>query len=763
MHIATFATLRIGSILDLPLSLPSHNIYISQVNHGASCTAMPSTRFAYRHAKPGHHRAALWPDLASAANRAALCICSRIAPASAERWKITMYKRTALAAAVAVALMNPTASAQQSDDDSVDEIIVSAEPLGRDAESLTTPARVLDEDDLMFRAGNSIGETLVNEPGLSSTYFGPVAGRPIIRGQDGPRIAVLSSGIGTMDVADLSPDHAVPVEPLFLEQVEILRGPATLLYGSTAAGGVVNVVDGKIPLAPADEPVSGKVEARLDSVAETQALAARLDGGQGSFAWHLGAFTRESEDIDIDGFATAGAAERPPEEQSGTLLNSYGEADGAQAGVAFFGNAGNFGIAISTYNTTYGLPGPGEEEEEEEGGEEEEAIFPGPFIDLEQTRIDLRGELNLDGAFESLKVRVGINDYEHVEVEPSGEPGTVFENEAVEARIEAVHQTVAGWRGAIGLQLTDRDFSAVGAEAFIEPTSTQSLGLFILEEREVDFGKIELGARIENTEHDSEFAGAPTYDETAISLSGGLIWELSENYDLNVNLSRSERNLDAAELYAFGPHLATGLFEEGLVTQGIDPEQEVSFNLDVALHYHSDDLTWKIGVFNNDLSDYTYAVVTNAIEDGLPVATFIQEDATLYGIEAEMSWAISDQWWLTGLADFVHGDADSGDLPRIQAPRLGASLGYTDDAWRVQFDAIHHFEQDNVSSFNTDSFTMVNASASRNFLVGESLELDVFLRATNLLDEAGRRPSSFRAAFVTIPGTNFELGVRASF
>ena len=652
--------------------------------------------------------------------------------------------------------------AQDGDQFAPDEIVVTATPLDRTVDELTTPALVLTGDELRARVTTTIGETLANEPGISSSYFGPYAGRPVIRGLQGPRVAVLQNGISTLDVAELSPDHAVPIEPLFADSVEVLLGPATLLYGSGAAGGVVNIIDNRIPLAPPEETVSGAAEVRADTATGEQTLAGRLDGGTDQFAWHVDLFSRENDDIEIDGFATADAGERPPEETSGEVLNSSGEADGWSIGGTLFGDRGNIGLSINEYNTTYGLAGPGEEEE---GEEEEEAIFPGPFIDLEQTRIDLRAEYEFGGFIESAKLRIGHNDYEHSEVEPSGEVGTVFDNEAMETRIEAVHTEVAGWRGAFGLQYVDREFSAVGAEAFVgAPVETSSLGIFLFEERETSFGRVDFGARIETLEHDYQGPLAD-YDETAISLAVGTEISLTDSRDLTLNLSRSERHPDPVELFADGPHLATGLFEIGLVSDGVDAEKEVSTNFDVGYHFHGEAYHFRANVFFNDVADYIFLEFTGGEEDGLPETIFVQQDAELYGAEFAIDWRANggnSPWSGRIFGDIVRGETGSDDLPRIQPARLGASVRYGEENWSAGAEAIFHAEQDRVSSFQTDSFTMVNADVIWN-IQSNQLSWDLFLRASNLLDEDARRSTSFRAAFVPLPGINFQGGIRLRF
>ena len=664
---------------------------------------------------------------------------------------------------VAATILLSANSLAQSEGETLDEIVVTAAPLGRTADDLTQPTMVLDKEALLLKAAASIGETLSTELGVSSTYFGPVAGRPVIRGQAGPRISVLQAGVGTLDVADLSPDHAVPVEPLFADRIEIIRGPATLLYGSAAAGGVVNVIDNRIPEVIGEKPLTGAVELRADSVSDERALAGRLDGGSGFIAWHLDAFDRESSDIDIPDFATADPAQRPEEEQRGTVLNSAGASQGFAGGFSLIGERGFIGISLSDYENDYGLPGPEEEGEEEEEGP---LIAPGPFIELQQTRVDMRGEYEFGGVIEKGRFRFGHNNYEHSEIEPNGEVATLFENDAWEGRVELVHAPIGNWRGAVGLQLNDRDFSAVGEEAFVPPTETTSFGLFLLEELQLASGRIEFGARLESLQHTPDGA-LPDYDDTALSLAAGANWDIAEDYDLGVNLSRSERHPDSAELYSNGAHLATGLFEVGLFAQGATQvEKEVATNIDVSVHHHSDTLSWRISVFYNDIADYTFRSETQIIEDGLPLTPYAQQGAEFYGYEAELEVPLGGDyaaWNIRLFTDYVRGKASSGDLPRIPPARFGAQLTYADSRWSGSLETIYHAEQDDISTFQTDSFTMLNVGAALKLGDDGPLTWDLFVKGSNLLDEDARRSTSFRAAFVPLPGASLHAGVRASF
>lgn len=329
--------------------------------------------------------------------------------------------------------------------------------------------------------------------------------------------------------------------------------------------------------------------------------------------------------------------------------------------------------------------------------------------------------------------------------------------------MEVVHAPVGGWRGAVGLQVNDRDFSAEGEEAFIPPTKTESWGLFLFE-LPLDRGLVEFGARFESLKHEPA-AGLPGYDEPAVSLAAGVKWDLAPEYELGANLSRSERHPDSAELYSNGAHLATGLFELGLLVQGNGRvEQEIATNLDLSIHHHGDALSWKVNLFYNDIGDYTFRSETSEFEDGMPITPYGQQDARFYGYEVELQFplgAVGSPWDVRLFTDRVRAETDDGDdLPRIQPARLGARLGYSGDRWSAGIEGIYHAEQDDVSSFRTDSFTMLNANVVIRLGGGGSTIWDVFIKGTNLLDEDARRSTSFRAAFVPLPGVSLHAGLR---
>jgi len=640
-----------------------------------------------------------------------------------------------------------------------DEVIVTVTPLA----DVVQPIAVLDDADLLLRLSPTIGETLERELGVSSTWFGPAASRPVIRGLAGSRVTVLSDSVATLDVSDISPDHAVALEPLLADGIEIIRGPATLQFGSAAAGGVVNVLDSRVPSALPAGPLTGRFEVRGETAAGELAAVGRLDGRAGRFAWHLDGYDRDTDDLEIPDFATADPAERPADEPSGTLRNSYSEGNGVGAGLSWVAERGYLGVGVSSLDSSYGLPGPAEEE----GDPDEVLLFPGPYLDLQQSRVDVRGEWRPGGRLESLRLAFATNDYEHTEVEPTGEPATRFENDASQLRLEAVHAPLAGWRGVVGLQLDDRDFAALGEEAFIPETDTRSQGFFITEQRDTAWGYVQAGARVEPLKHDVTGA-LPDYDETGVSGALGIAWDIATAYRLSGHLSRTERHPAAEELYADGAHLATRQFEVGLlaVPDGV-ARKEVSSNVDVGIARRIGRVQWSLSVFYNAIDDYIYQAVTGAEEEGLPLAPYVQDDATFWGGEAELTLPLFEgRAWRTTtrvFSDFVRAELDDGgDLPRIPPWRAGVELATSRGRLGLGLDATWHAEQDRVSSYQTGAFTLVNASATWEMGTGP-LGWDLFLRGTNLADEDARRSASFLAAYVPLPGRGLEAGFRARF
>ncbi|MEM7277938.1 MAG: TonB-dependent receptor [Pseudomonadota bacterium] len=664
------------------------------------------------------------------------------------------------------------------DHNAVDEIIVQGIPLDRTVKGLAQPADVLSGDELLKRQAASLGETLAHEIGVSSSYFGPVSSRPIIRGQYGERIRVLSNGLDAIDASALSEDHATSVDSSLAEHIEIIRGPATLLYGSGAAGGVINVVDNRILQNGLDEPFGGRVVLGTDSATGSKSGAGELTFGTGAFGFHLDYFRRDTDDIEIPGFAESarfraleeaeegGEEEEGEEEAFGSVENTSSEAQGGAAAFTYTGDNGYLGISFSKYENLYGIPGAhhhheeGEEEEEEE--EEEELVT----IDLDQSRIDLEGAYRFAELGE-LKVKLARNDYEHVELE-GDEIGTLFNTEGTDFRAEFRHQPFGSVEGSFGVQHKSIDFEAIGEEAFVPPSETEQTSLFAFEEwQATDDWTLQGSARFESQTIDAP--SLPSYDENAFGASIGAIRSLGEGYSVALNLALTERHPNAAELYSDGAHVAVQRVERGSVTQGNGLfDKETSTNFDLTFRGENSRFEWAVTAFLNDIDDYILLTPTDLEEDELQVFDYRQTDARLYGLEAEARVELFDlpegHLHTRLFTDYVYGeDEGTGDyLPRLTPLRYGIELHYTRDSLDASIEATFHSKQDKVAAneLPTDSYTLLSAEVSYAFA---EPDVYVFLRGTNLTDEDARQHASPLKDTVPLPGRSIQLGLRYDF
>jgi iron complex outermembrane receptor protein len=656
-----------------------------------------------------------------------------------------------LRVAVAALLVSQAALSQES---KTEEVIVTSSALRENPLEVAQPTSVVGGDELRRQIAASLGETLSSELGVSSTYFGPSASRPVIRGLSGDRVQVLQDGLASLDVSSLSQDHAVTLETVVSQQIEIIKGPAALLYGSGASGGLVNVVSTRVPTEVPEKPITGAVEVRGDSASEERTGAFSLDGGAGNFAFHADYFDRDSDDVEIPGFAQSDALRRQlieageePDGVRGHIPNTSGEASGGAIGGSYIGENAIGGLSYSRYETTYGIPG------------EEQA-----FIDMKQDRFDGKAELDLQGAINKLRLTGAYNDYTHTEFEAPGEPGTVFNQDAYELRFTADHSFGSGWRGTTGLQYVDVDFEAIGEEAFVPSSKTQTLSVFAFEERHFDRWNLELGGRAEQQKIDVP-ADYPDYNETAISLSAGAVWNFADDHALALNLTRTQRNPQAAELYADGPHIAAQRYEVG----DANLDQETSVTADLSLRHTGEGINWTLSTYYNDYTDYIYASPTGDIEDDLPVYAYLQNGAKFYGFEAEVVVPLIDDGarhlGLRLASDYVRGKLDNGeDLPQIPPLRFGAGLHYDQDEWHLGAQAFYYSKQDDVAQneLPTDGFTLAEVDASYRVPVG-STSVFLFLRGTNLLDEDARQHASPLKDIAPLPGRSWHIGARAEF
>lgn len=635
------------------------------------------------------------------------------------------------------------------------EIVVTSTPL---AEALTSTAQsisVIAGTELALRLAPTLGETVAGEAGVHSTFFGPGASRPVIRGLGGDRVQVLTDGLATLDASGLSEDHAVAIDPALADQVEIVRGPATLLYGTGAAGGIVNVVTNRLrDSLPAQ--LGGLVELRGDSAYAERALAGRIDAALGRVALHLDAVARETDDYEIPGFSQSPALRGQivatggqPDNLRDSVANSWTETFSAGVGATWIGDAWGLGAAYSRHETEYGIPG-GHGQEEDDGG---------PSIDLEQDRLDLDFERSLAGGAR-LRVSAAANAYQHAELEPTGEVGTLYQVDGREVRLALDHRAPWDFSGTAGIQWQQVELAATGEEAFVPDSRTRILGAFLYEQREFGTWSLELGGRIDRQEVSG--AGLDGYAASAVNLSAGVILSIAGNLQLVGQLARIERHPSATELFANGPHAATGQFEIG--SPGFDTER--GLQAEAGLRFVDGSRSMDLRAFIVDYAGYLFLAPTGGELDGLPVFEYRQQGARFHGLEASVTLPLDRDGWSLGLlADAVRGELDGGGhLPRIPPLRIGAELAYARGAFGAALSARHSFEQDRVAAgeLPTDGYTLLDAGFTWRAPWGEGETL-VFVRATNLLDEDARVHSSPLKDEVPLAGRSLAVGLRVSF
>lgn len=668
----------------------------------------------------------------------------------------------------------------------MEEILVTS-ALKKSEAQTPSPVNVIDGEKLRETVANTLGETINNQVGVSFSSFGPGVGLPVIRGQSGNRVRVLQNSTGTLDASNVSPDHSNSIEAMLAERIEVVRGPATLLYGNGAIGGVVNVIDNRIP-EELPEAISGAFEQRHNTVNDQDTSVFKLDGSIGDLALHLDGFYRDSNNVEIEGLAIREDEEdhddhddhEEEENTNGFIGNSNARAKGLTGGVSWIGEKGFIGMSISRLENNYGLP-PGAHEHEEEGhghdhdDDHDDHGDENIRIDLEQTRFDLKGARQLDGFIEEVRGHLTYNDYEHVEIE-GGSAGTTFSNEGVEGRLSLDHQGLGNGGGVIGLQVIDREFSAKGDEAFIPTADILSLALFAVEGIDVGKWSHEFGARIETQDIDAERGCSAS--ETTFSTSAATVFNFREDTNLLLSIARSERAATEEELFSNRAGSNCGLSEELIehiatarAEVGDDNlDTETSTNIEIALRKHMGDVQGQLNIFYNDISDYIFLSDTeNVTDEGVMISAYEQQDAKFRGIEAELTtpiWTKDNQRLeLTLFGDYVRADFDrGGDVPRITPMRYGAELAYTTEAWIIKLRVTDVDEQDKVAAneFETDGYTLVSLYADYHLhLSGQ--EVVVFAKGNNLLDEEVRNHTSLLKNFAPEPGMGFEVGVRLQF
>jgi iron complex outermembrane receptor protein len=664
-------------------------------------------------------------------------------------------------------------AAQDHHDGISDEIVITG--FRRNREDVLSGTSVLTAEELTRELRPTIGETLARQPGVSATSFGPNASRPVLRGFQGERIRVLTDGIGSLDVSNTSVDHAVAINPLTAERIEALRGPAALLFGSAAIGGVVNVIDARIPRQVPEDPTHVEALATYGSAANERSGNATLDVPiGGGFVAHVDGNYTKTDNLEIGGYVLSrrlraqAAASSDPEirdlaDLRGRLPNSAAETSDVAAGLAWIDGQSNAGFSINRYDSLYGVPA----RYSLEPGVEAEA----PRIDIKQTRVDARAEIDAgEGFIDSVRLRGGYSDYRHNELEDTGEIGTTFLTEGYEARLELVQNVRNGFGGGFGAQYFQRSLDVAGEEKFLPPNKTRQFGLFALESYVSGPLRAEAGARYEHqtvrASADPDI-GNDRIERSFNSISGsvGASYALAPRVRFGLNLSHSQRAPSAEELFAGGPHAGTQAFEIG------DPNltKEKSWGVEGTFRADGDGYSFGASVFQSWFDNYIFETQTGEIEDDLPVFQTGQGDARYFGIELEGSARVA-RFGATAIvvdavADYVRATIDDvGPAPRIPPLRLLGGIEAQGDRLQGRIEAEHVFEQNRTAAFETDTdgYTMVNASVNfRPFADNRNTSLT--LSVNNIFDVDARRHASFLKDFAPLAGRDVRVTARVHF
>ncbi|MEQ1347065.1 zinc piracy TonB-dependent receptor ZnuD [Acinetobacter lwoffii] len=691
------------------------------------------------------------------------------------------------------AVVAPTVFAEQSSSSipvqTLDTIQVQAHPLVQTAADFAVADHVVDQKALSERA-TTIGDALADELGVYSNQYGSGSSRPVIRGQDGPRVKVLQHASETADVSTLSPDHAVTVDPILAKQVEVIRGPSTLLYGAGTVGGLVNVTDQKIPTQMPEDGLEGSVGVRYNSGSDEKLANAGVTAGIGeNFALRIEGSKRKANDYIAPDYFHEHDDELEKERRVG---NTFAEGQTVNIGGSWIHDRGFVGLSYSNRQDQYGLPGhsheyhgcvlhgdhfhgcptpdPDAPAHEEHGG---------PWVDLKSERYEVRTELEQPFVgVEKLRAHASITDYEHDEIEEN-EVISNFKSKGYDGRLELVHVPVAGWEGVIGTQISqqkinlaasdhdhhedgdedDEEHHVHGSSVVMPDTKTDKFSLFALEHKQLGDVHVELGARVDHQKVKVD-SDQKDYSGTGVSASAAANWEFAPDYKLSVVGSHQQRLPLAQELYADGLHFATNTYELG----NPDLDKETSNNLELGLHYEGDKLDYHVHVYHNWFDDYIYGE-TVAQKGNLRGVQYTQDKARFYGTEAQAGYQINDMYKLSVFGDYVRGKIEAENAPRVPAGRLGTKVEADfADGWSGLAEYYHVFNQDKIASYEdeTQGYNMVNVGLSYANSLADNNAYRVYFKANNLLDDQVYSHTSFLSNIPQV-GRNFTVGVQYDF
>ena len=667
----------------------------------------------------------------------------------------------------------------------LDTVVVTASPLGRTLYEQAQPVNILDGKELRLRLQPTIGDTLGQQAGISSSYFGPVSSRPVIRGLGDDRVQILSNGSTNLDVSNVSADHAVAVDPLTIDRIEVVRGPAALMYGPNSIGGVVNLIDSRIAEKPLElnalgAPIRGAMEGRYNSVDSGGSGSGMVKFGLGPMVLHLDGFRRNSSDLRIPKETHTQAGKQNAETPSvfGRLPNSASQSDGGAAGASAVWDEGFFGVSYSGFNSAYGA-----------------VAERGVLIDLKQRRWDARGSFLAPArGIKAINYKFSSTDYMHAEL-GEGEAQT-FKTRGTTGRLELVHEKIGLLEGAVGyqMQLSNIAASSSDVEHLLMPTNkTKMHSIFLFEEIALDPLRYQFGARfdrttvqaLENPERVEFTSRSKAFN--GVSLSGGVVYDINKQYALALNTGFTQRPPTSTELFADGAHHATGTYERGYT--GLGMERALTF--DLSLRKKTGRVTGSMSVFLNKFSRFIALSPTgNDVDvDGeeLPEYQYKATRARLYGAEAEVVIHLVEP----RLADGKQGDAgdDSSrkvmqglhldlrtdyvraldqntdrSLPRITPLRTQAALVHDWNGLQSRFET-QYVARQNLTAENetrTASYTLLNASVSYQFKAGPT-NFEAYVRGTNLTNRDARVHTSFLKDVAPLPGRGVLVGLRADF
>ena len=668
-----------------------------------------------------------------------------------------------------------TAQAADNGIKELDTILISS-PMPISSSESVIPVTVLTGDALHTKMGTTIGDTLKNELGVTSQSFGAGVGSPVIRGQSGPRVQVLQNSMGNNDVSSLSPDHANGVEPILAERIEVFRGPSTLLYGNGAIGGIVNVIDNRIPEKTFDKIITGAGEQRYDSATNETSSVIKLEGSKRGFSYHVDGFYRDQGNTHIGGRPIDGDAVRVNdpsfvaiENPQGVIDNSNARSRGGSVGVSMSGEAGLVGASINQLEKNYGIPTDGS------GG--------APVtVDLKQTKYDFKAQLNQPFAFaEKLKMKFGYTDYQHTEKD-GGIPATQFLNKSYASRLELEQKPIGALTGSLGFQSTNSEFAAINADGsapLVPKSNIDSYGLFAVESYKNGAVTYELGGRGEWVTISPENASSLTY--LPISGSASVLWEVTKQHKLSLAFTHSQRAPLIQELYYDGVHEASRSYELG----NANLSKEFSNNLDAGYRFKSDWMNAEVNLFHNWVSNYIYQQRADYLfntdagdftdacalgEPCIPVEISQQAGATFKGYEAQLKFPLMENHYglvdLSLFSDYTRGTFNKGgDVPRMPPLRYGLQLSYeknnfTSNVRLTRGEAQTHTGANETS---TPSYLLLNLGTQYHIATIAEADIMLFANAKNLLNENIRNSTSYLRNFAPEAGRSGEVGIRVSY